>query len=128
MRDIEIIGTGLLGFGAVFFFLGILMLLDRALLIMSNILILMGVLVLMKPKGFIGFVIQTERIQGSIAFFAGITLVLLKLPLPGIICEITGAYWLFGGFIPLLISLIVKIPFFSRIFPFLSKQKDDGIL
>ena len=110
MNDSQIIGLGLLGFGTIFFILGVLMLLDRALLVMSNLLFLLGILILMTPNKFLSFVIQKERKQGSIAFFLGILLVFFKLPLPGIICEVVGAYWLFGGFLPLLISLILKIP------------------
>ena len=128
MNDTEIIGIGLLLFGTVIFLFGILMLLDRALLVMSNILFLSGILVLMKPKGFFSFAIQSDKKQGTIAFFVGIILVLFKLPIPGIICELTGAYWLFGGFIPLLLSLLLKVPFLSKFFPFLSKSKDDSPL
>ena len=128
MNDSQIIGVGLLGFGALFFILGTLLLLDRALLVMSNIMLMMGIFILMGPKGFYSFAIQRDKMQGSIAFFLGIALVLLKLPLPGVICEVTGAYWLFGGFLPLLFSLLMKIPFISNILPFLSHAKSDETL
>ena len=123
MNDRNKIGVGLLGFGALFFIIGILLLFDRALLVMSNILILMAILILMNPKGFYSFAIQKEKIQGTIAFFLGIILVLFKLPIPGIVCEVCGAYWLFGGFLPLLFKLLLKIPYISRIFPFLGSDE-----
>lgn len=125
MEDLKIIGLGLLGFGTGFFILGIILLLDRAMLVMSNILLVFGIVILMSPKGFLTFVLQKDKKQGSIAFSLGICLVICKLPLPGIICEVTGAYWLFGGFWPMLISLLLKIPYISDIIPFLSKQKED---
>jgi hypothetical protein len=125
MDDSQIIGLGLVGFGSFFFLLGVLLLLDRALLIMSNLLIMGGIIFLMGASGFYAFVIQKGKAQGSIAFFLGIALILCKLPLPGILCEVVGAYWLFGGFWPMLLSLVMKLPYASVIFPFLSKPKDD---
>ncbi|KAK8847942.1 Vesicle transport protein GOT1A [Tritrichomonas musculus] len=128
MKDSQVIGVGLLGFGTFFFILGTILLLDRALLVMSNIMLLMAITILLTPKGFYTFVIQKDKIQGSIAFFLGIILVFLKLPLPGIICEVVGAYWLFGGFLPLLASLLMKLPFLSNILPFLSHFKSEESL
>lgn len=86
---------------------------------MSNILILFSIIVLMNPKGFYSFAIQRDKIQGTIAFFTGILLVFFKLPLPGIVCEVVGAYWLFGGFYPMLLTLLMKIPYISNFIPFL---------
>jgi hypothetical protein len=126
MKDAQLIGLGLLGFGALFFVIGVILLLDRPLLVMSNILIMMGIIVLLTPKGVYGFLAQPGRGQGTIAFVLGIILVFCKLPFPGIICEVTGAYWLFGGFWPLLVSLLLKLPFIGSLIPFL-KEKDDQL-
>ena len=125
MKDLEKIGLGLLGSGVALFFLGILFLLDKALLIMSNILIIMSIFLLMGFNGFIGFIIQKDKLQGTVAFLVGILLVFVKLPLPGIICEIVGAYWLFGGFLPLLTSMLFKVPLLANFIPFLSKKKEE---
>ena len=125
MKDLEKIGLGLLGSGVALFFLGILFLLDKALLIMSNILIIMSIFLLMGFNGFIGFIIQKDKLQGTVAFLVGILLVFVKLPLPGIICEIVGAYWLFGGFLPLLTSMLLKVPLLANFIPFLSKKKEE---
>jgi hypothetical protein len=125
MNDRQSIGVGLLGFGALFFVLGVLFLLDRALLILSNIVLFMGIIILMGIRDFLNFTIQKGRAHGSIAFFLGIALIFCKLPLPGILCEAVGAYWLFGGLWPMLLSLIWKLPFVSSIFRFLAKAKAD---
>ena len=127
MNETQTIGLGMLGVGAVLFLLGILFLLDRALLTMANLLILAGIGVLMTPIGFYKFIAQRGKGQGTIAFFLGIALVLCKLPLPGIICELTGAYWLFGGFWPMLLSLITKLPKIGKILPFISKLKGEDL-
>ena len=128
MNDNQKIGAGLVGMGFFFFLLGILLLLDRALLVMSNILLLMGILILMSPSGFVKFVIQPSKIQGSIAFVLGVLLVLFKLPLPGIICEIAGAYWLFGGFAPLIFSILLRIPHLVEYLPFLASVRPEESL
>jgi hypothetical protein len=125
MNDSQTIGLGLLGLAVLFFILGVLFLLDRPLLILSNILLFMGVIILMGIREFLKFTIQKGRGHGSIAFFLGITLIFCKLPLPGILCEVVGAYWLFGGFWPMLLSLLWKFPFVASIFPFFAKAKDD---
>ena len=125
MDDFGKIALGLLAAGVFLFFLGILLLLDRALLVMSNILILMSILLLMGIKSFITFAIQKDKLHGTIGFFAGILLVMAKYPLPGIICEIVGAYWLFGGFLPMLQSLLLKTPILLKLLPFLTKQKEE---
>lgn len=95
---------------------------------MANMLILAGIVILMTPMGFYKFIAQRGRGQGTIAFFLGIILVLCKLPLPGIICEATGAYWLFGGFWPMLLSLVTKLPKIGKaLLPFISKLKGDDL-
>ena len=125
MEDFTKIALGLLAAGVFLFFLGILLLLDRALLVMSNILILMSIFLLMGIKQFLNFAIQKDRLHGTLGFFVGVLLVFIKYPLPGIICEIVGAYWLFGGFLPMLSSLLLKVPFLFNLLPFLAKQKEE---
>ena len=124
MEENTILGLFVTGIGAFLFILGTLMLLDRALLIMSNLLILIGANILMTPKKFLDFIIQKERLQGTFAFFLGISLVFFKLPLPGILSEVVGAYWLFGGFLPMLWTLILKIPYLTQFIPYLANKKD----
>lgn len=125
MNETQTIGLGVLGFGVALFFLGILMLFDRALLVMSNLLILISIVLLMGPEGVLKFIVQKDKMRGTAAFLAGIFLVLIKIPYLGIPCEIAGAYWLFGGFIPLLVSLLLKVPFLTTILPFLAKSKEE---
>ena len=117
MNEFQAIGCGILGFGTVFFILGVFTLLNRQFLVTSNVLILIGVNLIFGVKEFFHFVVQKNKLTGSVAFFLGIALVFAKLPLPGIIAELVGAYWLFGGFIQLLLSIVVKIPFIGALIP-----------
>ncbi len=53
---------------------------------------------------------QPNRLTGSACFFAGIALLLLRWPIVGVILEIIGFYKLFGGFLPVVISVVRSIP------------------
>lgn len=123
MEDNQIIGLGALGIGSFLFLLGVLLGLDRGLLTISNLLILLGIVMLMSLKRLYEFLIQKQRAHGSIAFFLGIVLVLCKLPFPGVICEVTGAYWLFGGFWPMLLNLLMRIPNIETILSFVTNNR-----
>jgi hypothetical protein len=103
--------------------LGVLFLLDCPLLILLNILLFMRVIILMGIREFLKFTIQKGCGHSSIAFFLGIALIFCKLPLPGILCEVVGTYWLFGGFWPMLLSLFWKFPFVASIFPFSRRSR-----
>lgn len=117
MNEFQAIGYGLLGFGVLFFILGIFTLGKRQFLVTSNLLIILAVNLIFGIREFIRFIFQRTRIIGTIAFFLGMTLVFLRMPLPGIISELAGAYWLFGGFLQLFLSLLYKIPCISAIIP-----------
>ena len=97
--------------------LGLIMLLNRKLLVTSNLLLLIGIPMMMNVRDFLKFLIQKEKIKGTIAFFVGIGLVFAKLAFPGLICEVVGCYWLFGGFLPLFFSLVGKIPVIGSFIP-----------
>lgn len=117
MNEFQAIGYGLLGFGVGFFILGIFTLGKRQFLVTSNLLIILAVNLIFGIKEFIRFIFQRTRIVGTVAFFLGMTLIFAKLSLPGIISELVGAYWLFGGFLQLFLSLLMKIPCISLLIP-----------
>jgi hypothetical protein len=68
------------------------------------------------------FFVQPDRLTGSACFFAGIALLLLRWPIVGVILEIIGFYKLFGGFLPVVISVVRSIPGFGLLLslPFIS--------
>ena len=58
---------------------------------------------------------QPDRLTGSACFFAGIALLLLRWPIVGVILEVIGFYKLFGGFLPVIISVVRSIPGFGYV-------------
>jgi hypothetical protein len=127
MNDLQAIGCGVTGFGAVFFLIAILRLFNRRFLITADVLLLLGISLMMHPPAFIAHLIQKDKLKGTIAFSAGMALVCLKLAFAGAICEIVGVYWLFGGFLPLFVSLLSKIPIVGSLIPSALKKEEPDI-
>ncbi|KAG9508446.1 Vacuolar protein sorting-associated protein 11-like protein, partial [Fragariocoptes setiger] len=94
------IGLGLTGFGLTFIFLGIVLLFDKGLLAIGNVLFITGVSFLIGLRKTFTFFLQKHKLKGSIAFFLGIFIVLSGHPVIGILIEACGFYWLFRSFIP----------------------------
>ncbi|CAF0996243.1 unnamed protein product [Adineta ricciae] len=92
LSDFQKIGLGLSIFGVGFIFLGMIMLFDKGLLAVGNILFLAGL------------------IKATALFFGGIAIVLLGWPLIGMIVEVYGFFLLFGGFIPIAINFLRRLP------------------
>ncbi len=69
---------------------------------------------------------QPNRLTGSACFFAGIALLLLRWPIVGVILEIIGFYKLFGGFLPVVVSVARSIPGFGLLLslPYISTLVD----
>lgn len=62
------------------------------------------------------FFFQVNRLKGSIAFFAGILVLLLGHPIVGVIIELVGFYMLFKGFLPTALQYLTSyVPFFSLV-------------
>jgi hypothetical protein len=124
MNDIEVIGAGVTGFGVAFFILGIFTFLNRKLLVTSTILVVLGLGMGVGPISLAKLLIRKDRLKGTIAYFAGVVLVFLKLSLPGVACEVVGAYWLFGGFLPIVLSIVSRIPIVGHFIPSSMKKED----
>jgi maltodextrin utilization protein YvdJ len=102
--------------------LGVFTGLNRRFLVTADILLLLGLLLALGFRQFFGYLFSRGRFKGTIAFLAGAALIVIKLGLPGVICEILGLYWLFGGFIPIILSLLSRIPVIGRLFPSQAKK------
>merc|ERR1711971_1315402 len=98
ITDFQKIGVGLAGFGVAFLFLGMLLLFDKGLLAVGNILFLSGLAFVIGLERTFRFFFQYHKIKGSTAFFGGIFVVLFGYPLIGMIIEAYGFIVLFSGF------------------------------
>ncbi|XP_076170343.1 vesicle transport protein GOT1B [Ptiloglossa arizonensis] len=115
ITDTQKIGVGLAGFGVFFFFLGILLLFDKGLLAIGNILFISGLGCVIGPKRTLNFFFQRHKIKASISFLGGIIVVLMGWPIVGIIIETYGFVLLFSGFLPVAINFLRRVPVLGTI-------------
>ncbi|NP_001280463.1 vesicle transport protein GOT1B [Acyrthosiphon pisum] len=88
ITDLQKIGVGLAGFGISFLFLGMLLLFDKGLLAIGNILFIVGLSCVIGVQRTLKFFFQRQKIKASLSFFGGISVVLFGWP-------IVGCYWKF---------------------------------
>lgn len=84
--------------GFFFFILGLILFFDRALLAMGNILFLFGVTLLLGTQRTFVFFARRQKWKGSLAFWTGILLILMRWTFIGFAVECYGIFSLFGEF------------------------------
>ncbi|XP_059489109.1 vesicle transport protein GOT1B isoform X2 [Neocloeon triangulifer] len=110
ITDLQKIGVGLVGFGAAFLFLGVLLLFDKGLLAIGNILFICGLACVIGLERTFRFFFQKHKARGTLSFFGGIAVVLLGWPLIGMLVETYGFFLLFRGFFPAAINFMRRLP------------------
>lgn len=115
VTDLRKIGIGLTAFGLAFSILGILLLFDKGLLAMGNVLYLSGVMLIIGPTRSVRFFFQRRKVKASVFFFAGMAVVLFGWPIIGTMVEIFGFINLFGDFFPVVIAFLRRAPVFGKI-------------
>ncbi|CAF4256787.1 unnamed protein product, partial [Rotaria magnacalcarata] len=115
LSDFQKIGLGLSIFGVGFIFLGMIFLFDKGLLAVGNILFLAGLSMIIGFERTLRFFFQRNKIKATLLFFGGISIVLFGYPLVGMIFEIYGFFLLFGGFIPIAINFLRRLPIIGSI-------------
>ncbi|KAK9714991.1 hypothetical protein RND81_06G136100 [Saponaria officinalis] len=110
MNDRKKIGLGLTGFGVFFTFLGVVLLFDKGLLAMGNILFLSGLALTIGLKSTLQFFMKPQNYKGTISFGVGFFFVLIGWPILGMILESYGFLVLFSGFWPTLAVFVQRIP------------------
>ncbi|KAJ8926218.1 hypothetical protein NQ314_021427 [Rhamnusium bicolor] len=110
VTDTQKIGVGLAGFGIFFLFLGVVLIFDKSLLALGNILFISGLACVIGRERTFRFFFQRHKVKGSLAFFGGITIVLIGWPFVGMLVETYGFILLFSGFFPVAINFLRRVP------------------
>uniref|UniRef100_A0A6M2DWE1 Putative vesicle-mediated transport corethrella appendiculata n=1 Tax=Xenopsylla cheopis TaxID=163159 RepID=A0A6M2DWE1_XENCH len=110
VNDVQKIGVGLAGFGIAFLFLGVLLLFDKGLLAIGNILFICGLACVIGLERTFRFFFQRHKVKASVCFFGGIIVVLIGWPLIGMIIETYGFVLLFSGFFPVAVNFLRRVP------------------
>ena len=98
-----------------FTFLGIVLFFDRALLSMGNLLFISGVALTIGPNATVKFFLRKRNRKGSVAFFAGVGLLLMGWAFVGMLLEGYGVVVLFAGFLPTVLIFLKKIPMLGKL-------------
>ncbi|CAF0857450.1 unnamed protein product [Adineta ricciae] len=109
------IGLGLTIFGVGIIFLGMVFLFDKGLLAVGNILFLAGLSLIIGFERTFRFFFQRYKLKSTALFFGGILLVLIGWPVIGMLIECYGFFLLFGGFIPIVINFLRRLPIIGSI-------------
>ncbi|XP_023329767.1 vesicle transport protein GOT1B-like isoform X5 [Eurytemora carolleeae] len=115
ITDVQKIGVGLAGFGVSFLLLGVILLFDKGLLAIGNVLFLSGLACVIGLERTFRFFFQWHKAKGSSAFFGGIFIVLFGYPLIGMLVELYGFVVLFSGFFPVAINFLRRVPVLGTI-------------
>ncbi|GLT74893.1 hypothetical protein SLA2020_466580 [Shorea laevis] len=92
------VGAGLIGFGILFSFLGIILFFDRGLLALGNIFCLTGAAILLGWYSTLQLFTSRRNYKGTASFLLGLFFIFVRWPIVGIILELYGCFVLFGGF------------------------------
>ncbi|XP_038553567.1 vesicle transport protein GOT1A isoform X2 [Micropterus salmoides] len=109
-------GTGLVGFGLFFLLIGVLLYFDSVLLAFGNILFLLGLTFIIGFRRTAQFFFQRNKFRGSFFFLGGVSLVLCRWPIIGMLVESYGFVLLFRSFFPVALGVVlsvVNVPFLN---------------
>ncbi|KAL5502752.1 hypothetical protein EMCRGX_G009573 [Ephydatia muelleri] len=115
LSDMQKIGLGLVLFGLGFLTLGVLLIFDKALLAMGNLMFVAGIGCIIGPQRTYQFFFQTHKLKGTLFFFGGILVVLVGWPLVGMLLEMYGAFLLFGGLLPHVVLFLRRAPVIGHV-------------
>ncbi|KAK4181835.1 vesicle transport protein [Triangularia setosa] len=110
LSDSQKVGVAFCSGGGFFLIGGVLLFFDRAMLAMGNILFLIGLTIIIGPSKTAVFFARRSKIQGTLAFFSGLTLIFLRWPLIGFLIELYGILILFGDFLGTILGFARNIP------------------
>lgn len=77
---------------------------------MGNILFLLGLTIIIGPQKTLAFFARRQKWKGTLAFFAGLSLILMRWALIGFLVELYGIVILFGDFLGTIAGFARNIP------------------
>ncbi|CAB1429909.1 unnamed protein product [Pleuronectes platessa] len=119
ISEFQKIGIGLIGFGLFFLVFGVLLYFDSVLLAFGNILFLTGLTFIIGFRRMAHFFCQRHKFRSSFFFLGGVSLVLCRWPIIGMLVESYGFVLLFRSFFPMALGFVlsaVNIPYLSAFF------------
>ena len=99
--------------GIFFLMLGVVMFFDSALISIGNALFLFGLVFAIGLSRSI--TLFTTKLRGTVCFFFGVALVMMRWGLVGILVEGFGFLNLFGNFLPTVLNVARQVPILSKI-------------
>ena len=115
LDDQKKIGLGLTAFGVLFTALGVLLVFDRGLLAMGNLLFLAGVVTTIGPQAALAFFGKERNRKGSAFYLGGVALVILGWTFVGLAAEGYGFWLLFSAFFPTVLQFARRVPLLGRL-------------
>jgi hypothetical protein len=115
VTDFQKIGVGLAGFGIVFLFLGMVLLFDKGLLAIGNILFICGLAFVIGLERTFRFFFQRHKLKSTGFFIGGMVIVLIGWPVVGMCVELYGFFLLFSGFFPVAVNFLRRVPVLGSI-------------
>ncbi|XP_054473739.1 vesicle transport protein GOT1A [Anoplopoma fimbria] len=119
IAEFQKIGVGLMGFGFFFLLFGVLLYFDSVLLAFGNILFLTGLMFIIGLRRTAHFFFQRQKFRGSFFFLGGVSLVLCRWPIIGMLLESYGFVLIFRSFFPMALAFMlssVNIPYLTGFF------------
>mmetsp|Transcript_4860 Transcript_4860/g.11910 ORF Transcript_4860/g.11910 Transcript_4860/m.11910 type:complete len:151 (-) Transcript_4860:502-954(-) len=115
LNDQRKIGLGLTGFGILFTILGMLLLFDRGLIAMGNLLFLAGLSTTIGFQSTVAFFSKRKNRKGSIFYIGGCVMVVIGWTVIGLLVEAYGFWLLFCEFIPTALQFFRRTPVMGKI-------------
>jgi len=88
---------------------------DRGLLAIGNLAFLAGITLIIGVRKTGRWLVQREKLRGTICFLGGMGLVLLGWAFVGLILEAFGFVNLFGNFFPVILAILTRLPVIGSI-------------
>ena len=115
ITDMQKIGVGLSGLGLTFIVLGMILLFDKGLLALGNIMFVAGLTLVVGVQRTLSFFFQRHKARATGCFLGGIFIVIMGWPLIGMLVELYGFVLLFSGFFPVVINFLRRIPILGNL-------------